>query len=279
MSIIDSIEKITPAIFAKQDYETIYHYTNPVGLLGILNTKKIWLTEYSYLNDPDEIQHGINKCHVKVLEILVEIMNRERSFDSFKYKMLNIVSEKLNLDEYLNEKYIFISSFSKYDDLLSQWKGYSNNGSGYSIGFSIDKLRERKILLGKVIYNDEAKRAIAKLFIDGFLDDEETYHKIGEDKFISGVIETIRLISCFFKSDFFHEEEEWRFVQYLDNKEKERIHYRTSQYGLTPYIEIDVDDAIQKIVVGPKLDFVLNRKVLSLKISRDDIVQSKSKIR
>jgi hypothetical protein len=37
----------------------IYHYTNDVGLKGILETGQLWLTDIFSLNDPSELTHGL----------------------------------------------------------------------------------------------------------------------------------------------------------------------------------------------------------------------------
>ena len=38
----------------------IYHYTNDVGLKGILETGQLWLTDIFSLNDPAELTHGFS---------------------------------------------------------------------------------------------------------------------------------------------------------------------------------------------------------------------------
>jgi hypothetical protein len=38
----------------------IYHYTNDVGLKGILETGQLWLTDIFSLNDPSELTHGFS---------------------------------------------------------------------------------------------------------------------------------------------------------------------------------------------------------------------------
>ncbi len=40
----------------------IYHYTNDVGLRGILETGQFWLTDIFNLNDPSELGHGISRA-------------------------------------------------------------------------------------------------------------------------------------------------------------------------------------------------------------------------
>ena len=38
----------------------IFHYTNDVGLKGILDTGKLWFTDIFDLNDPSELSHGFS---------------------------------------------------------------------------------------------------------------------------------------------------------------------------------------------------------------------------
>ena len=47
MGILDKLKNDKPP-------EILYHYTTAKGLLGIFNTKSIWATHVSYLNDEQE---------------------------------------------------------------------------------------------------------------------------------------------------------------------------------------------------------------------------------
>ena len=39
----------------------VYHYTNDVGLYGILESGHLWLTDIFKLNDPSEVDHGFSR--------------------------------------------------------------------------------------------------------------------------------------------------------------------------------------------------------------------------
>ena len=54
-AIIDSFVK---PLKAQEPPLVIYHYTDDLGLRGILETGKIWLTNIFNLNDPSELSHG-----------------------------------------------------------------------------------------------------------------------------------------------------------------------------------------------------------------------------
>ncbi|EJG2383281.1 hypothetical protein HMPREF1144_0490 [Klebsiella sp. OBRC7] len=42
----------------------IYHYTDLNGLKGIIESGSLWATHFSFLNDSNELTHGMN-CLVK----------------------------------------------------------------------------------------------------------------------------------------------------------------------------------------------------------------------
>ena len=50
-NLVSNIEEMDRK-FNRPDY--LYHYTTPAGLLGIFETKSIWLTHSSFLNDAKE---------------------------------------------------------------------------------------------------------------------------------------------------------------------------------------------------------------------------------
>lgn len=40
----------------------VYHYTSLQGLMGILDTGKMWASHVRYMNDPEEITYGRKLC-------------------------------------------------------------------------------------------------------------------------------------------------------------------------------------------------------------------------
>ena len=38
----------------------LYHYTDGRGLKGILESGRVWFTDYRHLNDPSELTHGVD---------------------------------------------------------------------------------------------------------------------------------------------------------------------------------------------------------------------------
>jgi len=53
------VHKFSSKIDAQPARDIVYHYTDCTGLLGILESGKIRLTDIFGLNDPSELQHGV----------------------------------------------------------------------------------------------------------------------------------------------------------------------------------------------------------------------------
>ena len=109
--------KPTPAI--------LYHYTDSAGLLGILTTGKIRLTNIFGLNDPSELRHGLNHASQILIEESQGGHQVDMGFAEFFKKAIDKNIEKLAL--YL------VACFSCDGDDLGQWRAYGNDGKGFTI--------------------------------------------------------------------------------------------------------------------------------------------------
>ena len=138
--------------------------------------------------------------------------------------------------DYLGFKYdVFIASFSEKDDQLSQWRGYADNGMGFSIGINPIKLQNiilgvpytikldeiRPFYLVKVVYILEEQKTIIKDSFQRLI--EKIIRCIDSD---STLIETVKLnipgilsnlmslLALLFKDPSYNEEQEWRFITF-----------------------------------------------------------------
>lgn len=93
----------------------VYHYTNDVGLKGILETGQLWLTDIFSLNDPSELAHGFS--------VAINVLTSKVASDS-------VVGEKFakNFAAFAQQgalpkvAHFFICSFSSCGDDLGQWR-------------------------------------------------------------------------------------------------------------------------------------------------------------
>ena len=107
----------------------LYHYTNGYGLKGILESGRIWFTDYRHLNGPSELTHGIDMAHDVARLLSMAADGRSRLF-------LENIKDLFRHDNFATTLEFFIASFSRARDDLGQWRAYADNGRGFAIGFS-----------------------------------------------------------------------------------------------------------------------------------------------
>lgn len=106
--------------------EALYHYTSLDGLKGILKTRRLWSTDYRYLNDPSEIKHG-KKIISDFFEGKFSQIQDKKLVKKFRY-CLDMLGGREN-------RLCYITSFCEEGDHLLAWRCYGNDGGGFSIGF------------------------------------------------------------------------------------------------------------------------------------------------
>lgn len=122
--------------------ETIYHYTTSPTLTSIIGNRSIRLSAKWHLNDPREgsgFFELLNEYARSGGEALV------RKFD--------------DAIRILDQPRFYVGCFSENGDLLSQWRGYVADGTGFSIGLNHRKLCEAikgqsKVVIRPVTYAD-----------------------------------------------------------------------------------------------------------------------------
>ena len=252
----------------------LYHYTTTQGINGIISNKCLWLTESSYFNDRQEIIYGLEQFQIGFLTKALELSGQDDAMKNTVFAPLNRRCSDENISD---NKSIFMISFCENGDLLSQWKGYTAFGKGYSISIDPNQIEPiSKYIIGKVIYNHEEHDKIINQVIQAIMNDKDKINNYGIQKYLDLVFSYIQLISSFFKNDYFIEENEWRLMRYFKKNKNDSIQLRTTDNGLVPYIILRFQnlDFIKKIIIGPKLGFSRNRKALSYFIDSDKIAKS-----
>jgi hypothetical protein len=112
---------------------TLYHYTGAPGLLGILQTHELWATNALYLNDAKEVHYGhdLGRQFINSFSPDSRIHKNLRRGLGYFVSMTN----QANVNNY-------VVSFCAKPDLLSQWRAYGGNGTGFAIGFDRSELAE-----------------------------------------------------------------------------------------------------------------------------------------
>lgn len=240
---------------------SIYHYTTIEGVKGILDSQALHLTHVRYMNDSEEITHAFNHYKQRVMEHeidnLIKSLNLKAEEDSSRllksdeiHKVKDTISKTLDLA--LGNAYIFAASFCQTkNNLLSQWRGYSNGTIGYCIEFNEDKLIEAS-------YKITGSKDIFMVYDNCIYDEKETLSLLNEqvpeiaawnEEYSS--LPTVFRICSLSKNGDFSEENEKRLVAVTHNNST-KIKFKTKNGILCPYIELQIPkDAIKAINIGP----------------------------
>lgn len=100
----------------------IYHYTDLNAAKSITENSQIWLTDYRYLNDKEEFLKGFSI----ICDAFEEYDNYPAEYPGgFKERIQETLQFlRTENNSVLESSNVFVSSFSKTPDLLSQWRSY-----------------------------------------------------------------------------------------------------------------------------------------------------------
>lgn len=143
---------------------TLWHYTSYAGFQGIVTSKKIWATEYRFLNDREEFLHA-KALAQRVLEEEPEYVADQFPAREYVRKAVELVFNTGHLHE--DRLHVMVASFSEEGDQLSQWRGYANDSRGVSVGFDLRNIRPPSdlgtaVTFAPCLYKQDDKRALLK---------------------------------------------------------------------------------------------------------------------
>lgn len=246
--------------------DLVYHYTSPSGLKNILETKKLWASDFAFLNDKSETLY--------LYEILQSVINdhklKKQLDDDFIQELEKI--ETAYIENPINSYYRYICSLSLNPDSLSLWNYYTKTASktGYNICFSwaflkdnINNLSQFEIEYGKVVYDKNEQSTILERTLVGYND---AYISAQSDTeraaILSELDQALSILSVYLKHPAFENEEEVRIclTQKISPTTSRQAKYRESNGIFIPYINIEFPaNAIKQIGISP-----LNERELSI---------------
>jgi hypothetical protein len=142
----------------------LWHYTSMSGCHGIIKSKAIFATDARFLNDHLEL---------KLLRQIAEKIAQEVAADD----ALDQISRKIYSDYFAvafetgvlaaDRLRLFVASFSAVKDSLPQWRGYSYESCGVSLGFDLSALRppstvDTLVQFARCIYSTEEKETLVR---------------------------------------------------------------------------------------------------------------------
>lgn len=261
-------ELIYKHYYVKPPYP-LYHYTSLKGLKGIIENSELWATDARYLNDAEELSHlagrvmrhidriSLNK-HGMELDILLQFHNWIR-------------------DRLTRGHSMFVASFTKNGNILSQWRGYCEFGQGVSIGFSPEKIeairRASDLTLGPCVYTEKDQQDIVIGIVNGVTSEAINRGpgpsgRYSPDQSYYGVFESLEpdilKLGILVKNPSFAEEGEWRLIlPIVRDYIKAEIDYREGANALIPYMKIPIrlgldEEDLSNVTVGPAPDVELS---------------------
>ncbi len=237
--------------------DLVYHYTDANALQAILQYGALRASSMAFLNDKTEYKLGISK--------FCEAINTsgEPTIVTIRDAVLAVLEDEHHQLKQRLE--VYNCSFSHDGDLLSQWRGYADAGSGFSIGFNAVEVSQLLWPRGwsyNVVYKGVEQLNTAKVVVDAF---GEYFTAQGGVQSISAVdfsislaLGTVAALAPAMKHCGFSEEREFRHVvnnQYGqltklgENGQRESlVKWRARNGDIIPFVELD---AVEDVPVLP----------------------------
>jgi hypothetical protein len=253
----------------------LYHYTTLTGLMGILRSHQLWITDAAYLNDATEVQHALSLIQSAMAE-------RAKGASENCCELLKRSQPGANPEDAGRAYYVACMCTER--DLLSQWRAYGANGGGYAIGFSACEMAtEGLVALRRVVYSRQQKAELISGVLERLcsaFDRVSVGRSIAElDKehvlpsFAQLLASHLTEFLVTFKHEAFEEEREWRIaLPFARDQHIGFVQYRASAGFAVPYMQLHPRTPtpempllpIVEIVHGPTLHPDLTKKSLHL---------------
>lgn len=255
----------------------LYHYCSTETFHKIISGRSLRLSALSFSND---FLEG------RLARIVINSLCDEKKLTDFQRGR---IEDLLNLLENYFDSHGFCLSES--GDVLSQWRGYADNGNGIAIGFSKEYLTKliqensskgnNLLSLAKVSYqpidhrhciqpifneaykvvtdkdfNNSLLRGLLSIAPDEYLQEQK---KLSAQKQMELMSAMTGLIPKMFtlKTNAFHEEQEWRLIESGVAKGDKSKEYRPSRSMIIPHHYLTLEnfediEPISEIILGPK---------------------------
>ncbi len=250
--------------------DTLYHYTSTDALVGILEKRQFFISDYSCMNDRAESTYPQKLFSELLGSETPEIRNE-----------LEAIAEQA-------QKKAFVLSFSTESDELSMWTFYTGKGGfGYRLEMDVQKFMDilkpagkpwaiwdyvkakdatrpelPKILnenlyylkmLGEVIY-DKAEQVKPLRGTIAFYKKHRETSKFAAEQITTGILSRV---FPFIKYEKFYNEHEVRLVLTIDNLETigGLLNFRSSNNMIVPYLILELKqwmpDFFKNVMIGP----------------------------
>jgi len=233
------------------------HYTTANGLLGIVQSNSLWATNARFLNDFSELKYGADLFR----EVLEESKTAIQDTLCSEHRLLERVSAHSMVAEIPSN---FVVCLSENANQLSQWRAYGADGTGYSIGFDANSIRQlrwthsRCLLLFKVCYQRDRQKELLRKLLDKFFSRIKDEGVAELKLFSSFLLARLQDYLVSFKNSAFQEEGEWRLVHTIPIPTHQKdLEFRVTGGLIVPYHVLKPAGSdflpIESIYQGPRV--------------------------
>lgn len=252
----------------------IYHYCSTDTFLKIVQNKELWLSALTQSNDATEGRLVTRAAAAIAEEEGISIEKTELALHLLR--AVEDIWGGLGI------------CFSEESDLLSQWRAYSQNGTGLCIGFAenyIDGLakdsigKSTDVKLIQVRYDLSDQKLLLKPILSELLQkleqstatpadvnkvrwdsrDFETLEKPKQAELLDllDIAMSARELVFSFKHEAFKQEHEWRLLHEHDHESLEGCKFYSTGSTIKPYKIIELghrlfERSISEVVLGPR---------------------------
>lgn len=242
-------------LLAKRPPKQLFHYTSQAGLIGIVADGNLRASKITHLNDSSELSLALEIARSRIeAQKLTEAMR-----ESLSYNLELMESSQIN---------IFVFSLSEEHDQLSQWRGYTPPGAGYSIGFDCAELIKAvgvpvQYALGPCCYDTHTHERIVGEIVSEAIAGRLKLRQPGAGRITAAdasdkgfLSEALYFAAPFLKHPKFEEEKEWRLVSNPVSFSDPALHHRPGGSFVVPFLEVKVRKSNSKhplrtVVIGP----------------------------
>ena len=257
--------------------DLLYHYCDAAAFESIIRANKLWLSPFRHSNDSEE--------GIRAQKLLVQLAGR---FGLSEGQTARFRDELEGLSTFHD---CYGLCLSETGDLLSQWRGYAADGTGFAIGFRPGTLRElppydsenvlsgqtRGPVLHQVAYGEDAQIRKMTPWFESMQEHIRESARPSSQQQLSDLMSSPQLppyISAgwklnstlwqtwdhlyMVKGEAFREEREWRLVATALQQQDVPFRFRVSRGMVIPFLEYAMPDrsnhlsAISHVYLGPK---------------------------
>jgi hypothetical protein len=241
----------------------LYHYTRMSTLEQILKHGSVWATEGHFLNDTAELRYaaGVTASYIRT------------RWPESRGGLAEAVATAIENDQENRPYLMFIASFSREDDLLSQWRAYADDGAGVAVGFDLTGFADVRFAEGlsgvsilRCIYKDaEHEQAMLECIAPQLeLGLAEGVTSTAVVPTAQSLLVTVGELGVIMKNPGFREEREWRLVLgAAAPSASQAIEFRNTKWGPAPFVRVPLGAPIplREIVLGPRTEKVAERSI------------------